>query len=228
MQFEYSRAFQRFGSVPLCTPRQHCYCEFYPRKLLLFSQSFSNVWRSICQTVCVLTPSISHRHWLMYSVVPIYPGHQSIWRRSLPSFDARGRRNCFRYTRQSQNLCFIILIRLLTDHVGLVNDYFSYLKEKLSNSDDTNIIRILMDHEACDYASAAKIVVNKIRQKERDFIAAGIAVINDPVLGKNPEVHRWVANLPYVMGGNNAWSQTVRISFETCRCGWCMFVERTL
>lgn len=94
-----------------------------------------------------------------------------------------------------------------------MNDYFSYLKEKLSNSDDTNIIRILMDHEACDYISAAKIVVNKIRQKERDFIAAGLAVINDPVLGKNSEVHRWVANMPYVMGGNNAWSQTVSVFF---------------
>ncbi|KAE9386861.1 terpenoid synthase [Gymnopus androsaceus JB14] len=121
----------------------------------------------------------------------------------------------FRYTlgiNLSDEEVFHPLMReaegIVSDHVGLVNDYFSYLKEKLSNSDDTNIIRILMDHEACDYISAAKIVVNKIRQKERDFIAAGLAVINDPVLGKNSEVHRWVANMPYVMGGNNAWSQT--------------------
>lgn len=96
---------------------------------------------------------------------------------------------------------------IVSDHVGLVNDYFSYLKEKLSNSDDTNIIRILMDHEGLDYIQASKVVVNKIRQKEQDFIQAGLNVINHPVLGKNPEVHRWIASLPYVMGGNNAWSQ---------------------
>lgn len=106
-------------------------------------------------------------------------------------------------------------LRLLTakhliDHVGLVNDYFSYLKEKLSNSDHTNIIRILMDHEKVDYDAACKITVAKIRQKEQDFIGAGLAVLNDPVLGKNPEVHRWIASLPYVMGGNAAWSQEVR------------------
>jgi hypothetical protein len=96
-----------------------------------------------------------------------------------------------------------------TDHVGLVNDYFSYLKEKLSNSDDTNIIRMLMDHEGLDYNEALKVVINKIRQKEQDFIPAGLAVINHPKLGQNSEVHRWIASLPYVMGGNKAWSQEV-------------------
>jgi hypothetical protein len=36
-------------------------------------------------------------------------------------------------------------------------------------------------------------------------------VINDPVLGRNPEVHRWISNLPYVMGASKGWSQTVRV-----------------
>lgn len=97
-----------------------------------------------------------------------------------------------------------------TDHVGLTNDFFSYLKEKLTNSDDTNIIRILMDHENLTYEEAKTAIEKKIRQKEQDFIPAGMAVLNDPVLGKDPEVQRWIANLPYCMGGNNAWSQEVR------------------
>ena len=95
------------------------------------------------------------------------------------------------------------------DHVGLTNDYFSYLKEKLSDSDQTNIIRILMDHEKLTYEEAKGVIEKKIRQKEADFIPAGLAVLNDPELGKDPEVHRWIASLPYCMGGNNAWSQEV-------------------
>lgn len=66
-----------------------------------------------------------------------------------------------------------------------------------------------MDHEKLDYECAMKVVEAKIRQKEQDFIPAGLAVLQDPVLGQNPEVHRWIANLPYVMGGNNAWHQEV-------------------
>ena len=98
---------------------------------------------------------------------------------------------------------------LFADHVGLVNDYFSYLKEKMTNSDDTNIIRILMDHENLTYQEAKVVIEKKIRQKEQDYIAAGMAVLNDPELGKDPEVYRWIANLQYCMGGNNAWSQEV-------------------
>ncbi|KAF9046973.1 terpenoid synthase [Rhodocollybia butyracea] len=98
---------------------------------------------------------------------------------------------------------------ITADHAGLTNDYFSYLKEKLSNSDDTNIIRFLIEHQGCDYTEAMKMVAEKIQQKEKDFITAGLAVINDPVLGRNPEVYRWVCNLPYVMGASKAWSQTV-------------------
>ncbi|KAF9066974.1 isoprenoid synthase domain-containing protein [Rhodocollybia butyracea] len=97
---------------------------------------------------------------------------------------------------------------IVSDHIGLVNDYISYLKERVSNTDDRNIIRILMDQQGCNYNEAVKIVVEKIREKEKNFIIAGLAVINDPILGKNPEVHRWVSNLPYVMGGHHAWGQT--------------------
>ncbi|THU86527.1 terpenoid synthase, partial [Dendrothele bispora CBS 962.96] len=98
---------------------------------------------------------------------------------------------------------------VVSDHVGLTNDYFSYLKEKMTNSDDTNIIRILMDHENLTYAEAKVVIEKKIRQKEQDFIGAGMAVLNDPELGKDPEVYRWISNLQYCMGGNLAWSQEV-------------------
>lgn len=112
-------------------------------------------------------------------------------------------------TRLNHLDCLNRLIEPFVDHVGLVNDYFSYLKEKMTNSDDTNIIRILMEHEQLTYQEAKVVIEKKIRQKEQDYIAAGMAVLNDPELGKEPEVHRWIANLQYCMGGNNAWSQEV-------------------
>ncbi|KAJ7482246.1 terpenoid synthase [Mycena galericulata] len=99
---------------------------------------------------------------------------------------------------------------IVADHVGLTNDFFSYAKEKMSNSDDTNIVRILQDHEGLTYAEAAEVIKNKIRQKELDFIPAGVAVLEDPELGQDAEVRRWIACLPYCMGGNLAWSQEVR------------------
>ena len=95
------------------------------------------------------------------------------------------------------------------DHVGLTNDLFSYAKERMTNSDDTNILRILQDHEKVTYEEAKSIVEQKILEKERDYIPAGIAVLNDPVLGQDPEVRRWIASMPYCMGGNKAWSQEV-------------------
>ncbi|KAJ3558602.1 hypothetical protein NM688_g821 [Phlebia brevispora] len=96
---------------------------------------------------------------------------------------------------------------IVSDHVGLVNDLFSYAKEKMTNSDDTNIIRILQEHEGFTYDQAVDVVKRKIRQKEQDFIPAGLAVLEHPDLSRDPEVHRWVACLPYCMGGNLAWSQ---------------------
>ncbi|THG97347.1 hypothetical protein EW026_g4628 [Hermanssonia centrifuga] len=96
---------------------------------------------------------------------------------------------------------------IISDHVGLTNDLFSYAKERLTNSDDTNVIRILQDHEGLTYTQAIDVIKQKIRQKEQDFISAGIAVLQHPELGKDPEVYRWIASLPYCMGGNIAWSQ---------------------
>ena len=104
---------------------------------------------------------------------------------------------------------------MLTDHVGLVNDLFSYAKERMTNSDDTNIIRILQDYERLTYEQAVDVVKRKIRQKEQDFISAGLTVLHHPALGQDPEVHRWIACLPYCMGGNIAWSQEVCID-PTC------------
>ena len=95
------------------------------------------------------------------------------------------------------------------DHIGLVNDFFSYAKERKNGSDRTNILRVLQEHEKVTYEEAKSIVEQKILEKERDYISAGMAVLNDPVLGRDPEVRRWIASMPYCMGGNKAWSQEV-------------------
>ena len=59
------------------------------------------------------------------------------------------------------------------------------------------------------YELAKKVIEDKIHQKEQDFIPAGMAVLDHPDLGQDPEVRRWIACLPYCMGGNKAWSQEV-------------------
>lgn len=79
----------------------------------------------------------------------------------------------------------------------------------MTNSDDTNIIRLLQEHENLTYPEAMKVVERKIADKEQSFILAGMAVLDDPILGRDPEVRRWIASLPYCMGGNKAWSQEV-------------------
>ncbi|KAF9455457.1 isoprenoid synthase domain-containing protein [Collybia nuda] len=96
---------------------------------------------------------------------------------------------------------------IVADHVGLTNDYFSYAKERMTDSDHTNIIRILQEHEGLGYKEALQVVEAKITEKEHAFISAGLAVLNDPELGNDPEVRRWIECLPYCMGGNKAWSQ---------------------
>ncbi|KAF8507401.1 terpenoid synthase [Gautieria morchelliformis] len=101
---------------------------------------------------------------------------------------------------------------IISEHVALANYFFSYAKEKMSSTDETNILRLLQDFEDLTYEEAKVVLENKIRQKEDAFIPAGMAVLNDPELGKDPEVRRWIACMPYIMGGNNAWSQEVRRS----------------
>ncbi|KAF8516476.1 terpenoid synthase [Gautieria morchelliformis] len=98
---------------------------------------------------------------------------------------------------------------IIADQVCLTNDFFSYVKEIMTNSDEKNILRLLQDSEGLTYEEAKLVVEKKIRQKEDAFIPAGMAVLNDPELGKDPEVRRWIACLPYCIGGNNAWSQEV-------------------
>ena len=80
----------------------------------------------------------------------------------------------------------------------------------MTNSDDTNILRILQDLQGLNYDQARVAVVDKIHQKEQDFISAGTAVINHSELGGDPQVCQWISCLPYVMGGNVVWSQEVR------------------
>ncbi|KAF5343069.1 hypothetical protein D9758_011143 [Tetrapyrgos nigripes] len=89
---------------------------------------------------------------------------------------------------------------IVSDHVGLTNDFFSYLKEKMTNSDDTNIVRILMEHENLTYPEAKVVIEKKIRQKEQDFIGAGMAVLNDPSLGK---IQKYISGLQIC---NTAWA----------------------
>uniref|UniRef100_A0A0W0FP99 Terpene synthase n=1 Tax=Moniliophthora roreri TaxID=221103 RepID=A0A0W0FP99_MONRR len=58
---------------------------------------------------------------------------------------------------------------IVSDHIGLVNDLFSYAKEKITNSDDTNIIHILQDYEGLTYQQAIEVVKRKIHEKEEDY-----------------------------------------------------------
>jgi hypothetical protein len=82
----------------------------------------------------------------------------------------------------------------------------------MTGSDHTNILRILQEHDNLTYTQALKVVEVKILEMEQAFIIAGMAVLNDPELGSDPEVQRWIECLPYCMGGNKAWSQEVRKS----------------
>lgn len=119
----------------------------------------------------------------------------------------------------------------MLDHMGLANDYFSYLKEFMTGSDGTSILRLLQDYEGWTYEEATVVVGRKVRQKEQDYIPARMAVLNHPELGKDPEVCRWIANLPYCMGGNIAWSQEVNlVKYDDLRCTYMQVpsTERTL
>jgi hypothetical protein len=93
------------------------------------------------------------------------------------------------------------------DHVAMSNDLFSYGKERITNSDHMNIVRILQDTEGRTYQQALEFTENLIRQKEKDYIVAALAVLNHPELSKDPAVYPWMASLPYAMGGHMAWAQ---------------------
>ncbi|PSR74711.1 hypothetical protein PHLCEN_2v9590 [Hermanssonia centrifuga] len=101
----------------------------------------------------------------------------------------------------------------------LANDLFSYAKEKLSNSDGKNIMRILQEKDGLnlDYTQAVDRVKIMLREKEQEYISAGTACLEDHELGKDPDVRRWIASLPYVMTGNVIWSQQEAPALEACR-----------
>ncbi|KZO92131.1 terpenoid synthase, partial [Calocera viscosa TUFC12733] len=96
---------------------------------------------------------------------------------------------------------------MVADHAGIVNDYYSYEKEKNFESDGMNVVRVLMDYEALDVNSARKRVEDLLRDKEDEFWRVVDAVRNDPVLGHDVDICAYMINLAHVMGGNISWSE---------------------
>lgn len=79
----------------------------------------------------------------------------------------------------------------------------------MHENDPENIYTILSNQFSFTYSQARAALKGKMKERERDFVAAGQAVYDDPILGSDPEVRRWIACLPYGMGGYLAWSQEV-------------------
>ena len=74
-----------------------------------------------------------------------------------------------------------------------------------------NCLHLLQQWEGITYEQAKDAIINKIRQKESDFIPAGLAVLDHLELGKDANVRYWILFLPYIAGGNIAWSQEVHV-----------------
>lgn len=104
-----------------------------------------------------------------------------------------------------------MLIWSPSEHAGLANDLLAYAEDKIPDTDQENIFTVLRNQCQLTYSQARISLEHKMKERERDFVAAGLAVYNDPILGSNPEVRRWIACLPYGMGGYLAWSQEVCI-----------------
>ncbi|KZT50630.1 terpenoid synthase [Calocera cornea HHB12733] len=96
---------------------------------------------------------------------------------------------------------------MVADHAGIVNDYYSYEKEKNFESDGMNVVRVLMDCEKLNVDEARKRVDQLLVEKETEFWSAVHGVTTDPVLGRNREVCAYMVNLAHVMGGNISWSE---------------------
>lgn len=100
---------------------------------------------------------------------------------------------------------------MVADHAGMVNDYYSYEKEKALEktfgADGMNLVRVVMDYEAISEAAARKRVDELLIDKEHAFWLAAGAVASDPILGQNADVCAYMRNLAAVMGGNIAWSE---------------------
>ena len=93
----------------------------------------------------------------------------------------------------------------------MVNDLFSYAKEYMTHSLGVNSLYLLQQGEGMTYEQAKDTIIKKIRQKENDFILAGLAVLNHPELGKDANVRYWISFLPYMAGGHIAWCQEVYV-----------------
>ncbi|PSR70727.1 hypothetical protein PHLCEN_2v13393 [Hermanssonia centrifuga] len=89
----------------------------------------------------------------------------------------------------------------------IANDLFSYAQEKSVNNDGKNIVRILQEQEKLSYIQAVDRVKLIMREKEQEYMSAAICCLEDHELGKDSDVRRWIAALPYVMTGNVMWSQ---------------------
>lgn len=80
----------------------------------------------------------------------------------------------------------------------------------MPSTDEENIFTILSNQYQLTYDQVRIILENKMKERERDFVRAGISVYSDPLLGLDAEIRRWISCLPYGMGGYLAWSQEVR------------------
>ncbi|KAJ7138327.1 isoprenoid synthase domain-containing protein, partial [Mycena epipterygia] len=99
---------------------------------------------------------------------------------------------------------------LVAHLLALGNDLFSYTKEVLTDSAQTNLITMLQKFEGVPSASEAILKVREaIKQREEQLVEACKAVLADEVFGKDPEVRRWMAALEYLHSGNCWWSQHV-------------------
>lgn len=85
----------------------------------------------------------------------------------------------------------------------------------MPSTDEENIFTVLSNQYQLTYDQIRITLENKMKERERDFVRAGILVYSDPSLGPNAEVRRWISCLPYGMGGYLAWSQEVRYIFNT-------------
>ena len=88
-------------------------------------------------------------------------------------------------------------------------DLFSYTKEVLTNSAETNLITMLQKFEGLPSDRAIEKVRNAISEREGQLLEACKEVLADPVFGKDVEVRRWIMALQYLHSGNCWWSQHV-------------------
>jgi hypothetical protein len=82
-------------------------------------------------------------------------------------------------------------------------DLFSFTKERLTNSSETNIITMLQRLEGVPSEKEAILAVrNAIFRREFQVLEAREKVLRDPVFGADPEVRRWMMALQYLASGN--------------------------